>query len=244
MLGQQGSFRISWFAIPVLLLAAATPAIHSQPPDPPNKPSTAPLDPSLPPGSVTQHAECSYFTDAQRQQALTMSGVRSQLTEQVTRIRLATQSQSGSRSTASVMPNGGNSSANQDTANMGTIDRYIFQGLAQAGVAPAPPTTDQEFYRRVTLDLTGRIPTAAALTAFLNDTTPTKRAVYIDQLLASPQWVDKWTMFFGDMYLNTTNTSQGTNRGNQGRSAFYNFIKTNLTNNTPYNKVATAVISH
>ena len=68
--------------------------------------------------------------------------------------------------------------------------------------------------------------------------------MYIDQLLASPQWVDKWTMYFGDMYLNTTNTSQGTNRGNQGRSAFYNFIKTNLTNNTPYNKVATAIISH
>jgi hypothetical protein len=208
------------------------------------KPSTVSSSATESGASVTQHAECTYFTEAQRLKALAMVGARSRLTEQVTTMRMASQQPSSTvRSTASLTPNGGSSSNAADTANMGTIDRYIFQGLAQAGVAPAPPTTDQEFYRRVTLDLTGRIPTPAALTAFLADTTPTKRAVYIDQLLASSQWVDKWTMFFGDMYLNTTNTPQGVQRGNQGRAAFYNFIKTNLTNNTPYNKVAADIIS-
>ena len=32
---------------------------------------------------------------------------------------------------------------------------------------------------------------------------PDKRAKLIDELLASPQWVDKWTMYFGDLYQNT-----------------------------------------
>src|SRR5579859_2262957 len=37
----------------------------------------------------------------------------------------------------------------------GTVDFYIFGALQAAGVTPAPATTDYEFIRRVTLDLTG-----------------------------------------------------------------------------------------
>jgi len=58
----------------------------------------------------------------------------------------------------------------------GSIDSYIWADFQRNGIAPAPPTTDWEFVRRVRLDLTGRIPTPAAVTAFVNDTTPTKRA--------------------------------------------------------------------
>ncbi len=232
---QRAAFSL---AIPALFLVASSPAAYAQK-------TTDGLHSGA---TVTEHAECSYFTEAQRQKSLTMAGVRSRLTEQVTRMRMAQADSSGSaqgstKTAASFAPNGGNTSNTVDTSNMGTIDRNIFQALAQAGVAPAPPTTDQEFFRRVTLDLTGRVPTTQALALFLSDQRPDKRAIYIDTLLASPQWVDKWTMYFGDMYLNTTTTSQGTQRGNQGRNAFYNFIKTNLTNNTPYNQMAADIIS-
>ena len=30
-------------------------------------------------------------------------------------------------------------------------------------------------------------------------------AQLVDELLASPAWVDKWTMYFGDQYQNTAN---------------------------------------
>ena len=45
---------------------------------------------------------------------------------------------------------------------------------------------DAEFLRRVTLDLTGRIPAAGNIVAFLKDTNPGKRALLIDTLLVSP----------------------------------------------------------
>jgi hypothetical protein len=41
--------------------------------------------------------------------------------------------------------------------------------------------------RRVTLDLTGTIPTADDTRAFLNDNSADKRAKLIDRLLASPE---------------------------------------------------------
>src|SRR5262245_32492077 len=40
------------------------------------------------------------------------------------------------------------------------IDDAIFSRMAAAGIRSAPLTSDGEFLRRVTLDLTGRIPSA------------------------------------------------------------------------------------
>src|SRR5262249_2307389 len=51
----------------------------------------------------------------------------------------------------------------------------------------AGPASDAEFLRRVTLDLTGTVPTAATTRAFLSDPSPAKRAALVDRLLASPE---------------------------------------------------------
>ena len=77
----------------------------------------------------------------------------------------------------------------------GSIDSYIWADFQKNGIAPAPKTTDWEFIRRVTLDLTGRIPTPARVLTFVADTTPNKRANLIAELLAKPEWMDKWNMF-------------------------------------------------
>src|SRR5205085_6822907 len=80
--------------------------------------------------------------------------------------------------------------------------------------------------------------------AFVADSDPAKRAKLVDELLASPQWVDKWTMYFGDLYQNTQNKpSSGLNRFPQGRNAFYQWIHDSLANNKPYNQMATELIA-
>ncbi len=126
----------------------------------------------------------------------------------------------------------------------GSIDAYIWADFQKNGITPAPPTTDWEFIRRVTLDLTGRIPTPDRVLTFVADTTPNKRAKLIDELLTSPQWVDKWTMYFGDLYQNTT-TKQSTslNRFPQGRNAFYQWIHDSIANGKPYNQMAAELIT-
>jgi hypothetical protein len=57
----------------------------------------------------------------------------------------------------------------------------------QPSTTVAGPATDAEFLRRIRLDLTGTIPTAAEARAFFADTTTEKRARLIDQLLTSPE---------------------------------------------------------
>ena len=91
------------------------------------------------------------------------------------------------------------------------IDDQIFGKMQQDGVAPAPLSSDAEFLRRVTLDLTGQIPTADAVKAFLADTSPDKRTKTIDALIASDAFVDRWTMWFGDLVQNvrrSTNSNE------------------------------------
>src|SRR5579864_9324606 len=65
------------------------------------------------------------------------------------------------------------------------IDQEIFGKLIQMNVPSAPLSSDVEFLRRVTLDLTGRIPSSDDVRAFLADTTSNKRDMLIENLLAS-----------------------------------------------------------
>ena len=140
---------------------------------------------------------------------------------------------------------GGSRTYNFDQAHTaGSLDSYIFGDFQSNGITPAPKTTDWEFVRRITLDLTGRIPTADRVLTFVADTAPDKRAKLIEELMAKPEWIDKWTMYFGDLYLNTTNrASTSLNRFAQGRNVFYGWIKDSLTNGKPYNQMATELIS-
>src|SRR4051812_14564324 len=66
------------------------------------------------------------------------------------------------------------------------IDKLIAAGHPDYEKHAAPLADDAEFLRRVTLDLTGTIPTAAEAGAFFADTDADQRATKIDQLLAGP----------------------------------------------------------
>ncbi|HEY2892907.1 MAG TPA: DUF1549 domain-containing protein, partial [Pirellulales bacterium] len=59
---------------------------------------------------------------------------------------------------------------------------------AAAGVPLAPLSSDADFLRRVSLDLNGTIPSAAAARSYLDDPAPDKRTSLIDRLLAAPQF--------------------------------------------------------
>lgn len=148
----------------------------------------------------------------------------------------------GTGPSSDVTPGGSRTGTAINTAGMGFIDQYIFSGLQSAGVQPAAPTTDWEFIRRATLDLTGRIPTPARVLSFVADSNPNKRAALVDELIASPQWVDKWTIYFGDLYKNNSSNTQ-IKRFPEGVTAFYQYIKGSLQQNKPYDQIARELIS-
>src|SRR5713101_7433958 len=74
----------------------------------------------------------------------------------------------------------------------GEIDRLIAKELEQDKVEPARVTTDEQFIRRVTLDLTGQLPLPADVAEFAADTATNKRAKLIDKLLTSEEFAQHW----------------------------------------------------
>ncbi len=77
--------------------------------------------------------------------------------------------------------------ASQSKLSPKELDQLISNYLTQAKIKPAPRTTDEQFVRRVYLDLTGNLPYPADITEFVADKQPNKRAKLIDKLLASDE---------------------------------------------------------
>jgi hypothetical protein len=88
----------------------------------------------------------------------------------------------------------------------------IDTSAQQAGTTTAQPggssktivggkCDDGEFLRRVMLDLVGYPPTGEQTKAFIDDTTPNKRAAKVDELLNTDEWADFWSRLFAEKYF-------------------------------------------
>lgn len=117
------------------------------------------------------------------------------------------------------------------------IDTHIFDRLQTRNVRSAALTADEEFLRRVTLDLTGRIPDPNTVREFIANTDPGKRDALVDQLIQSPEFTDKWTWWLGDLLQNNLAASN-VNRGVNGRNAFYLWMKAKIDERTSLKDIA------
>lgn len=79
----------------------------------------------------------------------------------------------------------------QETADR--IDSMFSEAWKRNNVSPAPQSTDEEFVRRLYLDLAGRIPAASEAREFLESSSSTKRSELVEQLLDGPAFVRHFT---------------------------------------------------
>ncbi|MBK5291822.1 MAG: DUF1553 domain-containing protein [Acidobacteriia bacterium] len=191
------------------------------------------------------HAECALFGpkgEQYRASGLDAESRRRHRLTEITEQVLAMSASSKTSGRRDVVPGASRTDLFQQLDQMGAIDGHLFRAMQDAGATPAATADDYTFARRVSLDLTGRVPTYARLVQLINDPAPGKRARYIDELLNTSEWVDKWTMFFGDLFKNTENNTQ-VRKYNEGRNAFHLYIKNSLAAGKPYNVMATEMIS-
>ncbi|MBL8818222.1 MAG: DUF1553 domain-containing protein [Planctomyces sp.] len=79
------------------------------------------------------------------------------------------------------------------------VDQLVFRKLEQLQILPSELSTDTDFLRRATLDLTGRLPSNEETQAWLADSAPDKRAKLIDRLLETDEYATFWSMKWGDL---------------------------------------------
>jgi hypothetical protein len=126
------------------------------------------------------------------------------------------------------------------------IDDYIFGKMEQDKIPHSGLATEQEFLRRVYLDITGRIPESEVVKKFLADKSPDKRDKLIDSLVQPERYafaeedpfVDKWAYWFSDLFGNNAGYL-----GEQGRDIFYDYIRASVRLNTAYNQWVTEMLT-
>jgi hypothetical protein len=97
------------------------------------------------------------------------------------------------------------------------IDKFVFEKLRQLQIAPSDLCNDEEFVRRVYLDVIGVLPTIEEARVFTSDSDPNRRAKLIDSLLARPEYAEFWALKWGDLLRlrNSKMTSGGVHKFNR-----------------------------
>ena len=124
------------------------------------------------------------------------------------------------------------------------VDRLVLTKLDKLGIQPSEIASDEEFFRRVSLDISGTLPTSIQVRDFLSDTSPDKRAKAVEQLLASAGYAALWTTFLCDITGN--NEDQLNNfsyvRGNQSQH-WYQWIYDRINRNVPYDQIVEGIVT-
>jgi hypothetical protein len=103
-----------------------------------------------------------------------------------------------------VLPKDLQYTAPQVTGNY--IDQLVGEKLRKIRVLPSDLCSDEEFLRRVTLDIAGQLPTEEEYLAFIADAAPDKRARLIDRLLERKEFSEIWAMKWSELLMiRTTN---------------------------------------
>jgi hypothetical protein len=114
------------------------------------------------------------------------------------------------------------------------IDQHIQKGLKDAA---APRAEDAEFLRRVSLNLTGMIPSADEARAFFADKAPDKRVKLVDKLLASDDYARHLANLF-DILLMDRRADKHVKR-----PEWRDFLQTSFAQNKPYDQFVREILS-
>jgi hypothetical protein len=123
-------------------------------------------------------------------------------------------------------------------AETNSIDQLLFPKLRKLQILPSEKCGDSEFIRRVTLDVTGLLPTRVEVETFLADDSPDKRKRLIDQLLTRPSYAQFWAQKWGDLLRikNSRMTNSGVNK-------FHRWLVNAMAENRPYDQIASDLLT-
>lgn len=120
------------------------------------------------------------------------------------------------------------------------IDQLFQTHWDAVEVQPAPTATDEEFVRRIYLDLAGRIPSVSEVRQFLSAPASTRRQQLVEELLDGPAFVRHFTILWRNTLipeaLDDTRTRQLT-------PGFEAWLWTQLSNGTPWDQVVREIIT-
>ena len=120
------------------------------------------------------------------------------------------------------------------------IDQLFQAHWEAVEVQPAAPASDEEFVRRIYLDLAGRIPSVSEVRQFLNDANPDRRLKLVEDLIDGPAFVRHFTILWRNTLIPEAVDDVRTRQLTPGFEAW---LWTHFSTGTPWDQVVREIIT-
>ncbi len=118
------------------------------------------------------------------------------------------------------------------------VDKFVIPKLNSLKIKPSELADDATFLRRVYVDLIGIQPTPEEVRAFLQDTNADKRTRTIDALFQRPEFVDQWSLKWGDLLQISRNRLS-----EPAMFAFREWVRGAVASNVPLDELVRSVLT-
>ncbi|MEM7560152.1 MAG: DUF1549 domain-containing protein [Planctomycetota bacterium] len=133
------------------------------------------------------------------------------------------------------------------SVEMGFIDAEIEKSLQVLGLPKSTRIDDQAFMRRISLDLTGRLPFVMedALREKLSSTQSKEqfdRTRYLEQVLASEEFVEYWSLQLAKIFRVSPGTARDASLGVGSSNRYHTWLAEELRKGTSYKELAEKMV--
>lgn len=127
----------------------------------------------------------------------------------------------------------------QETPENNYIDALMHKKFKKLRIQPSGLCSDEEFLRRVSIDITGTLPTVEEYQQFMASTDPQKREKLVDELLDRKEFVEVWVMKWAELL--TIRTTQQI--AYKPMLRYYNWLQERVANNVPMDQMVRELLS-
>ena len=119
------------------------------------------------------------------------------------------------------------------------VDSHTANKWRELGISPSELATEEQFLRRVYLDVTGTLPSVGVVSQYLADPSKTKRDTLIDKLLESPEY----SFYFANKWADVLRVKR---RGQADRApgtfSFHDWIRDSIATDKPYGEFVRDIV--
>ena len=131
------------------------------------------------------------------------------------------------------------------TEEFNYIDTAVNERLHRLRITPSMLCTDEEYVRRVFIDVVGIYPKPEEITAFIADKSPGKRAQLVEGLLVRKAFTELWVMKWAELLQIRSGIAGNNNQPPFYKNAllYYNWLAEKIGKNVPIDKIVVELLS-
>ncbi len=119
------------------------------------------------------------------------------------------------------------------------VDQLVNAKLLKLRINPSELCTDEEYLRRVSLDICGTLPTSDEYRSFMASADPAKREHLVDSLLERKEFVEMWVMKWSELLM--IRTSQQISY--KAMLLYYTWLQQQIQSNVPVDAMVRDLLS-